>query len=1053
MRDLETSEMRELLDWAASLDLSTRGSRRRIEDRILDYYGVPRSGGDSVASTDTALDTSLASIERASGSEVFTIEAAKEDYLTLRGGVVLTMESNDRDHRISADMVTFNITNNSISASGNVTYTVDGPSGVEEFTGDSIVFQLDTWEGVFLSGVTSTSDDESGNSFFVSGERISRAPNEVIVIDHGTITSSTADPPNFRISATRVWLLAPGEWGIKHAVLYVGTVPVFYFPYFFIPADKIVFHPVTGSSDRSGSYIQTTTYFFGASEESKPPLSIMQLADTAENTKRVREGIYLRLPDEPVEPDPNGWSLKLMADYYSTQGVYAGVAGTHPDLGPFRTLDYRLGLAKSQTVFTESNGYTNFYTDDDGTAHRHWDEGYLLGRTVPFRYEAEASLFLSIDRFSFKVDSLFLSDPVFRQDFADRKESFDWSFILNSGTGESSSSSATSISSLRWSAELGWTPNLRSLSPWIQSFSITRFRSDLLWNTATTAEDLLPSVVRENTVDRYPGSTYFYPSSATAPDIALSVRGTLIDWNSSSSFRTPERGDSSDTSPTLRPPWESEERSEAEGEKDDLLPPDTLPDLEGLPLQNSTSIMLQYQFNPSMNIDYVPDYEGWESPEDLEWSWKFGTRTQKLRSGLTLTSSLPDTLMDTTTSLTLDTRRQVVQFDNRENSEDREELILAGYRYDSAILSHTSTVTLRPVSFVDRLKESTLSWSLSNTLFTHDYEESSSDFVDSWFNWSEEVVQSHSVNANWRASTAIGDQALSLQAVIPPLDPRYSGTLNSVLGPLTTTLSGGMKKENDTWIPETLQQSHTLSILDSRFTLSEQIIYDLEAMELTRSNTNVNAGILTMSLVARETRGYFFDPNSGWIADENEQFQFTTFTAGLALDTDQVYLWKNRIRLNLFADANLSYDMLRFTNSSLNLSYGLSLHVHEFLDLELSARTRNNYVYQYLGPLAERIGRTPRNLVVDIVHSLAVWNRTNLEETFFKLQSVNLIAVHDLEDWELRVAYSGGPELDTSESARVYRWNGILTVLVQWKSIEELKRNFEINDATVEFLD
>jgi len=342
-QDIQTADLQELIIWARSLGLSDRGTRRQVEDRILEYYGVarPADDGNDQGSAGGEKSGSLLRIERARGTDYFSLEQVDEQYLRIVGGVVLSLEEEGATHTIEAEEVTINLATDTLAARGEVVYSVDRADGTESFRGDEIIFQIDTWEGIFVRGITESFDDESAEDeeFTVSGERISRSAGEIIVIDGGTITSSQADPPNFHIRATRIWVLAPGEWALRNATLYVGRVPLLWFPAFFLPGDRLFFSPSVGTRSREGAYIQTTTYLIGQKEDQDPPLSIMRLGDAPEDQDRVIEGLFLRIPEEPPPEDPAGWYLKIMADTYTTLGGYAGIAARMPDLGPASVMD------------------------------------------------------------------------------------------------------------------------------------------------------------------------------------------------------------------------------------------------------------------------------------------------------------------------------------------------------------------------------------------------------------------------------------------------------------------------------------------------------------------------------------------------------------------------------------------------------------------------------------------------------------------------------------------------------------------------------------------
>ncbi len=1028
-----------------------------MERRILEYYGaesvsVPTPVPAEESDEGKRAEGTLITIQEATQSEVFTIEEIEEDYLRLRGGVVLSMEEEETLHTVRADEITLNISANSLSATGGVEYTVTGPNGSEEFSGDSLVFYLDTWEGTFVAGVTTASSDEGERTFTVEGSRITRSANSVIIIEDGRITSSPADPPNYEIAARKIWILAPGEWGLRRAVLYVGRVPVFAFPFFFLPGDKLFFHPVAGTDTRNGAFIQTTTYVIGESEESDPPLSIMQLAESDQDEKRIREGLFLRVPEDPPPADPDGWSLKIMADYYTTLGLYGAVAGEHPGLWRFSDFSYRAGLARSRTIFLEGGAYSSFYVDQAGNAQRNWDRGYVLGEKTPLRFESEFDATASAGPVSLSVRYAYLSDSTFRSDFHSRREGFDWGSVLNPADDSEESDSSESVSTLRWEANGSWNPETDRLGPYVQSFSLSRLRTEVAWNVRSVDQSRLPEVLVDYNADSAPEESFFYPSSAVAPDAAASLRGTLFSWSSvglGSDSSTSAEDEQREIS--IRPPWE-ESAPDAPETSEEVRRGDRLPDVGGLTVPPASTLTVSYSLSPSIKTDFFSDNADWQAPSDVEWAWRYGTQQRRLLGDLSLAGSYWENRVDSSSTVTFETRDQRRLGGEGLENDERDSVDLASLRYETQTVNHTSQANFRPLLAFDTWSASRLSYRLSNRLyrrtFTGTLEERTYDTLGA--EWDREAISSHSVTGRVQADIAPGEHSFEAEAALPPLLRAYEGTVTSVLGPVRTTLNTGISEDEEgRWTKDALTQSHTVRFYDGKVSLDQQFRYDLETVELSRSSSSARLWPLRVTLLAQQQRGYTFD--NDWEAAGETRLRFSSLTANLDASTGTRRGWKNRLSWEAFLDAGATFDLQRYTNSNLSLTYGTTLDLYRFGRVELKARTQNDYLYQYIPSLADEVGRLERSLVRDLRNSIAFWDREAREESFFKLKSIDVTFVHDLQDWELRMTYSGSPEL--TDEGNDYRWNGVFTILVEWQSIRELRRNVRYADDTVEFLD
>jgi hypothetical protein len=1067
MADLETAERQELLEWAGSLGLSTRGSRAQVEQRILDFYNATRPTPDPDAPSQDERDGAVMRIQRARGSRFFDLEQVGERNLRLVGGVLLTVEEEGAVHTIEAEEILINVDRSTLGARGDVRYRVERSDGEEEFRGESIVFDITSWAGVFIRGITETQEqiDEETVDFRVEGERITRSREEIIVLDRATVTSSEADPPNWRIRASRIWILAPGEWSLRHAVLYVGRVPAFYLPFFFLPGDRLFFHPVAGNRTREGSFIQTTTYVFGSREDDDPPISILRLAETPDESERVIEGLFLRIPDEPVESARPDWSLKLMADVYTTLGMYGGVAASMPDLGPVTNLDWRLGLGASRNIYFENQQYSSYYVDE-GLARQHWNSDYFLGRPVPYRFESELSSVARIGSLSLTLEVLLLSDPEFRRDFHNRSERMDWAFLLS--PGEEEEPPDASVTSLTWDARLNWSPAVRSLNPWVTSFSVSPARVQALWRTRTDEER--PDPVRLPTSDNSPEEKFFYPQSMVVPEIQMRVQGTLYQYPRPSSGTGSDSGDDrsdhdetngktdgDDKTSRLRPPWE-EERSPIEEEKDDrfrMAP--RIDNLRGIRDPDAGDFRITYTVQPLLRYDRFTDNNEWRTGRDVALEWQYSTFQTRNRGQVAMTGRARERLATASSTLSFDQRYQSLDVAADIPETQREQLELDTFRFRGYTLNQSSEMSLFPLRRVDPLEDSSVQYSLATLVYENRFIEMSESgdprYESRWGRWDEEDVTGHRTRAQIRWNLWSATQSLTATSDLPPRERTYLGELRLVTGPLTTTLTGGYREIEDEWKPDNFVQDHVIAFYEGKARLEQSLEYDVEEEQLLQSRSALRLWPLSMRLVGRRTRGYDFDPAGGWVLDDDEQFRWTSLVVGLAGERS-IRTWHRRVDFTLQGELAVDVDLLRYGATGLVVDYGFELSVHRFLDLQLTARSRNDFLYQYIPSLADEIGRSRRRFLEDLTNSLNVFDSEAREESLFKLDSLTIMAVHDLQDWELSVSYTGRPELERESLTPRYEWRGVLAIMLQWRPISEFRRNIQIEtDGEIEFIE
>lgn len=1033
-QDLATADESELLLWARDLGLSTQGSSDQIRQRILAYYGVTST--TSAEREPTPAGRSFIRIETARRTAFENI--AGENTLRLTGGVDVQMVDDGVEHSIQADELILNLANDQLSARGDVTYVVTRADGVERFRGDLLVFQVGDWDGVFLRGFSEIESEEAPEEvdFSIRGGRISRSPEEIIVIDGGSLTSSDADPPNYRIAARRIWLLAPGEWGLRSAVLYVGRVPTFYLPYFFIPGDRLFFHPSVGTRDREGTYVQTTTYIFGASEEADAPISLLRLAQTPDENDREREGLFLRIVDEPRQQEPDDWRLRVLFDWYGRLGFYSAIDGQLPDFGGFETFDFNLGLARTRNIYNRNGFLTPYYDGPNGERLVHVNSGWFLGTELPLRYETALAFSGSTDRISGSLDFRHFSDPQFVEDFEDRAESMDWGFVVSPGTEFDTDTSEVTLPT--WSATAQYQPDVSELNPWVQSLSLEQINSSVTWRSKTNQNP--PDASTLSTVQSSPDAQFFYPTVATFPEVRLRANGRLVDLARQAPTPAEQSSEVPQTEQNLRPPWTQEPQPDQELPPQ-LRLPDPAANAAGIRVGRSGNVTLDYSLAPILRVDHWYDDAAVTEPADVQFDRDYTTTEVRTDGQLLSSYTVFDDLITAQANLDATQRYRVVQGGGGGLDSVRE----SAFTFTGFDSSHTSSLTLSPLTGLS------LVYSVASDLWSYSLAsiDVSGNPTYDWAQpeWDKGSVDRHEVRLNAAVEPDIGTQSLQLSADLPPLVENYTGSASSEIGPLTSTLSGGFTEDSDGVLqPKDLQQGHRLTLSDL-FGANSTITYDLESVVVSRLTGQVELGPLTATLNARRQQDAFFTPGVGWAVGGEERLR--TETVSFALDAgDRVFrYWRNRVAVQPILTASLTLNPIRPNQSTAALSYGLDLDVFRFLDLNFRARSENDTVYRYIRSYADELGVESRSFVNDVYEGFRFGDRDAREASSFNLVSLTVDAIHDLNDWELIVSYEGAPELDSTVAPQVFRWSSTLEIVLRWKPIEELSREIDFADG------
>jgi lipopolysaccharide assembly outer membrane protein LptD (OstA) len=1059
-QDIRTAGFYELSAWLESLGLSTQGGRSDLEARLFGYYELEPSEqgtspeGGRVLTIDSALET-----------DYFEIEAVEEGYVRLRGGVVLTLEDQEEGavHRIEAEEIVVNQEEQALTALGGVQYTIERADGTETFRGERLTFYLDTWEGIFIDGASRrprTIEDEE-LTFTYSGSVVTRSPDDIIVMEDGVITSSEADPPNYQIRARKIWLLDVGEWGLQHAALHVGRIPVFYFPFFFRPGDKLFFHPSVGYRSREGTYIQTTTYLLGRKEETSSPISFLQIAEEGSGeVPREREGLFLRVIEEPSEEEEPDWTLKFLSDIYTTLGAHLGMDGSFVEVGLFDSLEFRSSIAASRHVYSQGAFSYSPFRVVDGEAEDDWNTAYLGSISLPLRYLFDASFLSELESGSVEGQLELFSDPFMELDFRDRGEEMDWLGLIRSGEEESIEEPETRDSQT-WRIRGNYSWQLDPDTPAPESIRIENLEGRLSWLSRDVEDVFLSDSALA--ADRSPESEFYVPKTLTFPDLRMRITGTIFDTARSAGEDSEEESPGESPDLDLRPPWP---RGGGVGEAEDaeaarIRYPDLQGDVVGIPVAPPLTQSLRYEVLPRVTVENRFDDGEWKQPEDVDYTYEVSTFTTTNTLRLLYQADFFDRYLVYDDTITL-----IANYRSLYNSDRMEDDDYAKEREQAFDFSRLETRnSLLLTSFFLQRKPywdaSNLSYSLDTTLYQRLFDSLDADdnpvYDDRTFRWDDDYVTAHQVDAKLRLDIWQARQSLDLSATLPPLTDEYSSTLTTITGIVTSSVSVSAVYDNREWTYNPLSSSQTIAPL-GWLSFSHSEVFDIEGDEWTSFKLESVLGPLRSEYLMTKSRDYEFVDDfvfqgfsSPWQPVGADTLRPTSATVALNFDRELDPLWKNRLLLSTLVSSGLNMNLLRYTESSFDITFGLGVKIHKFLDLTFESVSENDFVYQYVPRLAEKVGREPRNLFTDLADSYSFFNRQEREESFFKLKRIAVSAVHRMGDWDLTFSYSGAPEEVIDGGDRRLEWVPQMEIVLEWKPIPEIRSQVTREDDITDY--
>jgi len=1018
--DIETSRRDELEAWCLVLNLSNTGDDEALRQKLRAYYGLEISGGspDVKASGGTRIV-----IESAGRSEYFNVSLDSENtesIIRLSGEVVITVNEPDRDrtHRVEADSVIFNQSRNTISAIGNIHYTVDTGGREEHFTGDSLTFEVSNWTGVIFRGTSQReqSIEDETVDFFFRGESIKRSGPDILVLSDGVITSHNVPNPDYALKAKKIWITGPGEWGLFSATLYVGHVPVLYLPFYWKSGSDMLFNPVIGFRTRVGYYLQTTTYLMGQ-KETDDGFSIMGFGDSASSDYTLeRNGVFLvrsNAPDTEKQTADN--TLKYMLDIYTTLGAMTGFYGDFPQIGNNGSVNFYATIGVSRSINSDGSAYFN-----DGSSSRvYWNNSYLGNNTIPFRWGTKFDI--SLNRWSLYMD--WYSDPYYLEDFGNRKENFDWlSFLL--GEEGTDQNNPELVTDMRWEISGSESVSPEGTGPWLQTLSMDSFRTSLTWKNKTN-EDISSSGNPDASYD--PARNFYYPDRIILPDIKLSLKGGSPQWELN-------RLDAPETDEKVIPG--------TEGEQDPEEGPDPVPFEQSFDAVYSAGLLkasLNYGLQTQLFIEDQSDSSTWLSPSDIDFVFNAARINSTQRGDLSYNVDFWDGLTGISGSTNMSGYYQIHRDIFGNNAVVTDTTRLEDYQYSKLLWDNRLSMYFKPFQGVPTLSESSLNYSIDSNLFSRQLSAGATadnpEYFNTWISGKEDFRQHEaSATASWKPG--LFNFAISGTADIPPLDQRY--TLNANTGlefkGFKVNLSQQSLYATSKWTPQPFILGTSWTGWNDEVTLSQTARYSVEDSRITNTESLLQFWGFETRFIAIYGVKYKWNTGSYIWDEDGEGFNPSTLRFSYKREFDPLPMWKNRIKTSTILDTTWNINLNQPTDNVFGFKWTQEFHVFKFLDLQLSFSSTNRSMYLYFPWWRKELGVTGEfNFFEDLLKSFNMFNIQDRRDSQFNMDRFDLSLVHHLRSWDLSIEYSGWPALDSGSNQ--YRWKSEFNLFIQWNPL------------------
>ena len=1090
--EIKSSTLPELAAWSRSLGLSEGGTREDLSRRIREYFKLPQPGNQAGSSR------KIITIESAQTTEYFTLEVVDEDYARLKGGVILRLADNDSVHRIRADEVLFNRTRNILTARGGVEYTKERGESVEVFRGEHITVNIDNWSSIFLDGVSERRAEKDGTAYRFAGTVISRDNDEdLMILNNAQISNAHNEDALWSISASRLILLPGSDFWIFNAVLKVGEIPVMYIPFFFFPADEVIFHPVIGYRSREGAFVQTTYYILGRpTANPADSSSLSRILGNSNDMKKERHGLFLRSTGNRVI-NPDTTSLKAMLDYYTNLGLYSGFDLAMPGTGILNPIDLSVGIGFSRTITMQGGNYTIYAPDYDGSYD--WNSSNLFSQSVPFRYRmsTQSSISGKYGRLAFSIP--FYSDPYVDRDFLNRSENMDWVNMIQQGAAlEEDSASQSDIGSYQWHINGNLNTSLPSLSPYISNISFSNISMTLAFKTMRDNE-----IFARNSNN--PGRFFFAPDKYTIYSISGLISGTPFSTgganqaaSAASNRAVTEIEDPLKGIGVPRSPWPQENNEERQSTNEQLIPP-ALSQRFDIPAIGNLRLSVDYQLSPtsSMELQFMSGYDRWKSSDLVKWdeiqsilSNFGGNGNLNFRfdhsSGFftnTVTFSGSGTLRDYSYLNKEAEAFRTPQTQDGEMDESRlEEARKQQYGQTNYSTSYAYNGTIRPLYDDPVFGQSNLQYTFRGTLVrSKRYTNGNSpELTPKWGVWAKEQTKDgrdifglsgHRFSTNIVANIMNMQQNISFNADLPPLDGLIStnGTFRFWISETSANIQFRKpetidNKPNDEWKTDPFNFTETLRFGKPGSFTFRMIMEPEENNEITTITSSLTLWDFTMSFSAVKIKRSKFSPDypdnpsmgGRWVlVDEEPSLNPRDLTFSYSHAFSRIEIIRNRMNFSLNLNTRLFFDLQRHTSSNLQFSMGFTLGITNFLDLSFRATSENASIFRYfkdvpgMGNLTFMYtGGEQNNLLIDLLDSFNFADEYRRRRSGFKLKTFNLTATHHLGDWRAVLNIAMSPYLNSGSYPAKYEINTNVSFLVQWYVISEIKSDINYERRT-----
>ena len=120
----------------------------------------------------------------------------------------------------------------------------------------------------------------------------------------------------------------------------------------------------------------------------------------------------------------------------------------------------------------------------------------------------------------------------------------------------------------------------------------------------------------------------------------------------------------------------------------------------------------------------------------------------------------------------------------------------------------------------------------------------------------------------------------------------------------------------------------------------------------------------------------------------------------------------------------------------------LTFNINNFLNLSISASSKNSVIFRYLQEYFDTDGvEIPgeKNVFKDLYDSFAFWDENKRKASGFKMKSLSINLTHELHDWTFASEFTVSPRLEKGK----YDYSPYFSMAVVWRPMASIKTKIE----------